>query len=483
MAAVWGLDANETRATLKQLLRFALIERIDRTYRIHPLLHDYARQKLAALPAQETGYQRRHAVWYVRYALYHPALLPENSEAAPPLESAWADSVAGVRWATASAPRLAAQAVLLAHTERPALLEEIGLPLIEAVETYLNEVSSGVEQALLTEVLGDLYLLHQNIPAGLARFEEAVKLWQTVENGLASSQAQLRLAGAYLLAQAQPAAAQAARQARLILEASLPLSAQDMAQADRLFYWFNLVYNTLVRWESLPEEDVAALARCAEAMDHPAFQARGLSIYRLWCTTRAVARSEAIRQRGRKLAVQAYYLWRAAGRPDRADDVVSFGKYWLTNRYSRRTARRYARRRANTTPPISPAQVRLIKNEGMRWWLNAATEQRVGWLSWMLPRYLAADNRPRHPVTGQYLPVLKPGDRAYGWVDDIINVGSLGAVGRRLMLGSQPPPDHFLDGHEWRAFTGQRVLPLSHESAKALVKQYLQNLEVEASTG
>lgn len=252
-----------------------------------------------------------------------------------------------------------------------------------------------------------------------------------------------------------------------------------MPQADRLFYWFNIIYQSLARWPDLPEADVATLADLAGQSGQPLLEARGLHIYRLWCLTPDVERAEAVRQRGQALALAAYRLWRANGRRDRADDVVSFALYRLKNRYSRRAARRFARRRSRTTPVVSPAQARTIPREGERWWLSASERQRCAWLSWMLPRYMAADNRPRQPVTGQPLSPLSPDSRAYRWVADILNVGALGGAGRRLMLRRERPVEHILDEVEWLLLSGQRVFPLVEPGAAAVVNTYLRRLERE----
>jgi hypothetical protein len=482
LIAVWDVTPRQAHDTLKKLLRFVFLDQArPGVYRFHPLLQDYARQKLSPSSAGHQAIRRRHAVWHIRYALYHPGILADDLKPAPDLDRAWPDIIAGITWATHHDPQLAAQATLLAHTERPALLEEGGVPFIEAVDTHLSRSTDRLEQAVLHELLGDLYLLRENIEEGTSHFEKAGTLWEMMENGLAASRVKLRVAGTHLLRQDQETAAKIARQAQLILQQCVPIPDDNLAEARTLFYWFNMIYNPLIRWIDLPEADVASLAELARQTGHEILSARGLHIYASYCVTSAVQRPQEIRQRGRDLALEAYFLWRSCDRKEQADSEVSFGKYHLTRRFSRRTAIRFARRRSQQTPRISLSQVRLIKNEGVRWWLEASETQRIDWLSWMLPRYLDAENCPRHPVKDTVLPKLPPESRANRWVKDILNVGMLGQQGRRLMKG-QPPPDHLLNGPEWRVLSGQRVLPLRGNERRQLVERYLRTLETQVKS-
>ena len=249
------------------------------------------------------------------------------------------------------------------------------------------------------------------------------------------------------------------------------------------FYWFEMVYTPLIRWEGLPEEAVAALAELAAQTKWPGLTARAVSIYQTWCTVKTLSRPKAIRQKGRDLALQAYGLWRSIGRLDRADDEISFAQYRLANRYSRRTAARFARRRSHTTPQAEPAQLAHLKKnrKGVYWWLMATEEQRVGWLSWMLPRYLEVDNLPKHPAKKNHpsLSILSSASRAYRWVEDILNIGMLGAEGRRPPVDKQPPTGHLLTGPEWRVLSGQRTWPLLTQAAREVANRYLAELESE----
>ena len=476
--AVWGINEQETRVTLKQLLRFALLDRIERDYRLHPLLHDYVRQKLPTTSIDGGAIRRRHALWHIRHILYHPGLIANSSEAVPDLDRRWADVIAGVRWVTHNDPKLSSQAALLAYTDRPALLEAIGTPLIEALETYLADSADEVEQVVLHELLGDFHLLRANFTDGLTHFQRANTLWQTMGNAFASSRAILRMAGAHLLCQELGEAAEIARHTQSVLQGSMPIPfAHNRAQAERLFYWFNMIYNALVRWEGLPEEDVISLTRLAEQLNEPILKARSLHIHRLWCTTRGIPRSQEVRQQGRQLAVEAYCLWQSCNRKDRADDEVSLTKYLLINRYSRRTAIRFSRRRSRTTPQVRPSQIQFLQREGVYWWLKATETQRINWLSWMLPRYLGADNRPHHPVKGNQLATLQPDSLAYRSVENILNLGMLGDEVRRLMINNQSPPNHFLRGPEWQVLSGLKVFPLIENRAKELIKHYVKELK------
>ncbi len=330
--------------------------------------------------------------------------------------------------------------------------------------THLSEVSDPAAQAIFHELLGDLHLLHGDIEAGVTHFSQAGELWETRREWLAGSRAKLRVAGGYLLLQDPVAAAAAARQAQSSLAKGLPLAPEDREAAYRLFYWFDVIYNPLVRWEGLPEADVADLARLAEQTRQPVLEARGLHIYRLWCTAKGMPRSAEAREQGRALAIKAYWLWKACARLDRADDEISFSGHLLNGRYSQRAAARYARRRSRTTPMVNPDQIQLVRSKGMRWWLGASEAQRVDWLSRMLPRYLDATNCPA--------PALMPGSRAWRWVEDILSVGVLGSESRRLATNDQPPACHFLNGPEWQALSGRRPHPWAEPAAARLIQGY-----------
>jgi hypothetical protein len=97
-AAVWTTTEVEALQTLQRLRRFALLERPagQPSYQLHPLLRDYARQKLADQPELEQLTYRRHAAWAIRYGLYHPAVLDDVTAPAPDLRQNWADVLAGV---------------------------------------------------------------------------------------------------------------------------------------------------------------------------------------------------------------------------------------------------------------------------------------------------------------------------------------------------------------------------------------------------
>lgn len=478
VSVVWGTNKWETFITLRELGRFALLEQKDQGLEIHALLLDYARQKLPLDPTDHFAAGRCHAIWHIRQALSHPSINNQTMNVNVDFDQKWADIVAGVKWAVHYDPKLASQAALLAYTERPALSEEIGMPLVESVEAYLPDVSDDIEQVILYELLGDLNLLQSNLPASLSHFEQASHLWQSLENEIARSRTKLRMAGVHLLSQNLETAAKVANQAQNILKQALPIPDTQRAVLDRLFYWFNMIYNPLIRWEGLPEADVISLVHLADQINDPIIRARGLHIHRLWCTTNAVARSQSNREKGRQLALEAYQSWQMGGRTDRADDEISLTKYLLTNAYSRRTAIRFARRRSQTTPTINSPQTNIRQNKGVSWWLAADEAQRVRWLSWMLPRYLAADNRPLHPAKDTPLSVLTPDSTAYKVVDNILSIGALGNEVRRVTRKIQPPSNHHLNGAEWRVLSGQKVLPIV-ENEMQVVERYLGILVAE----
>jgi hypothetical protein len=473
-AALWQLEPFKARRVLGQLVRLALVSQEGQRYRLHPLVRDYARQKLtSAWPDLISVTQRRHAAYYIRHALYHPQLLEGNTDPAPPLDEAWTDLVAGMKWATEQSPELAAWGTLLAHTERPALLEAVGPALIGAIKQYSAQRGHRSKQALWAELLGDLHLLNQEVEAALTYFEQASDLWLVEENGLASSRAKLRQAGAHLLQQAPRQAAEAARQAQERLAQSLPVGPDETAAAGQLFYWFDIVYAALVRWDGLPQPDMANLVRLAEQTNNDLLKARSYHIYRLWCTVREIDRPPEVRALGRELAQKAIQLWQAAGETDQADSEAMWSEYYLTGRCDPEAAMRFALRISHSTPQMSQEQIKLIRNDGIRWWLQTGEAERVAWLSRMLPRYLKAGDSVE--------PSLVPESQEWQWVRDIIGMRvSLRETSWRVTLEHHlPPSKHFLNIPEWRVFSGQRIFPLVDGTSQQLVAEYLATLEAE----
>ena len=472
VAAVWGIPPKEARRSLLQLVRLALVIREGRHYRLHPLLRDYARQKLMTTwPDLAHITCRRHAAFYIRQVLYHPQVLKGVTDPAPNLDEAWADIVAGVKWAARQVPDLVTCAALLAHTERPALLAALGPALVEAIRVDLSTVTDRSRQALLYELLGDLYLLRRDLEPALACFEEAGDLWLAVENGLACGRVKLRQAGIYLLQQAPSQAAEVARQAQICLARSLPLTAAELTAAQQLFYWFNMVYIALVRWEPLPQGDVAGLAELAGQTGDELLKAKGLHIYRLWCTETEVDRPAEVQDLGRELSGQVVSLLHAAGETEMADREAMWTEYRLTGRCSPEAATRFAQRISRKTPQMSQSQIQLIENEGIRWWLQTDEAERLAWLSRMLPRYLeASDSRE---------PPLEPESQAWQRVRDIIGLsGTLWKTSRRFTLEDYlPPAQHFLNIPEWRVFSGQKILPIVDQSGEQFIKDCLAALE------
>lgn len=469
VAAVWGITPKSAQSHLRQLVRLALLQSDNPgSYHLHPLLRIYAGQKLLKQLEELHPMWQRYAIWHIRYALYHPAVMDDVTDPAPNLDSTWPDVIGAVRWAALYSPALAAWAALLAHTERAALLTRLGPELIDAISRHTAQMANGPELAMLSELLGELHLLKHHTTASLACFNAASEQWDASEQWLAGSRCRLRAAGVHLLAQDYEAAAAAARQAQTSLEKALPVQPCHIEEARWLFYWFEMVYSPLTRWPELPEADVDRLARLGAQTRQPILEARGLHIYRLWCTAEAPRPPGAL-EKGRELALAAYRLWRGAGRLDRADDEISWTLYRLTGHYSERTAARFARRRSQTTPMLTQNQIQMIKEEGMRWWLAAVESERIAWLSRMLPRYLGAVNAAGSP--------LSPDSQEYRWVDEILNVAMLGNQGRWLAPLHPRPEGHILNGPEWFVLSGQKTLPLVGETAAQLVKHYLAQLE------
>ncbi|MFN8458780.1 MAG: NB-ARC domain-containing protein [Anaerolineae bacterium] len=173
-AAVWAITSELAQDQLRQLVRLALLQSDhSASYHLHPLLHAYARQKLLTRLAELRSAWRRYAIWHIRYVLYHPAVLDDVTDPAPSLDSIWPDIIAAVRWVAVCDPPLATLAALLAYTERPALVARLGLELIEAISRHVEQVQCGPELAILSELLGELHLLHNNMTDSLSCFQIA----------------------------------------------------------------------------------------------------------------------------------------------------------------------------------------------------------------------------------------------------------------------------------------------------------------------
>jgi hypothetical protein len=127
-------------------------------------------------------------------------------------------------------------------------------------------------------------------------------------------------------------------------------------------------------------------------------------------------------------------------------------------RRSRRMAEAFARRRSQTTPRLSEAQLKLVKNETVRQWLAFSEEERIEWL---------IENMP------------PPGSDDWQALDNILGVGILGADVRRLAKGLPRPHQHLLSESMWRVLTAQKSLSLSGKAAAELISRYRAVLNTE----
>jgi DNA-binding Xre family transcriptional regulator len=470
-AAVWNLPLTPARHLLRQFMRFGLLDRDNESYRLHPLLKEYGAAQLARDSGRQHHTRRRHAAWYVRRALYHPKVLKGTTETAPDLEPYWSDVVAAVRWAAEHDPRIAGCAALVAHTERTALLESVGASLKDAVHTLALHSASATEQALWHDLLGDLQMMSgETNPAALS-FGYASCLWEAAKDYLAASRSLLRVAGAYLVDGDHEGATAYTRHAQYFAARGNPPEGRHNIDLMRqLIYLFDIIYTSLAKYPLLDEQQVAELAQIASASGIPSVKARGLHIYRVWCTIPDVERSQEKRELGRALSVRAASIWRECGRRDRAEKEISQTSFWLKNRYTRRAAARYARRRSRTTPKVNPDQIPLLQSSAMRWWLSATEDQRVQWLSRMHPRYLQA--------AGAGDP-LAPESKAWYWIQEINSKAMLGGEGRRLATGLPRPQGHLLDGPQWLILTGQKAMHVAGEAAETVIRAILDDLDAE----
>ncbi len=471
-AAVWNTGEEEALKTLRRLHRLALTDRQGRQYKLHPLLRDYARQKLREQPELKGESYSRHARYFIRHHLYHPGLLDKKAASAPSLAEAWPDIVEGVRWAAETEPWLASWAFVLAHGERMALLEAVGDSLTDALAASALAATEPAEQALLRERLDEARLWQGQSDAAIETLGQAIEGWLEAEEWIAGAVAHLKLSGYHLLNANRAAALAQVKNAQGLMSSSTtrPVNLEDLRWA---FYWFDMLFNALVRWEGCREEDVIALAELGRESGHPIIEARGLHIHRLWWTAEKMGRvkTEADREKVKDLAIRAFWQWRSCGEYEKADREVSWTGYFLNGRYSRRAAARFGRRLSQTTPIVSAEALELVRDEALRWWLGASETQRVDWFSRMMPRYVGAVNIPDAPLSRE--------SRAYRWVETILEFGTAGEMMRRprKLLTFE---NKAVNRAEAVLFSSQKPLPVIGDRARCLVEQFI--LEMESGT-
>ncbi len=105
--SVWGLDEEETRNVLSDLVRFSLLDYEEATqrYSLHDLLTDYANARLSA--EERTTAQRRHAQHFVEVATFANQLYLKGGEnvliGLKLFDSEWLHIKVGQAWAAANA--------------------------------------------------------------------------------------------------------------------------------------------------------------------------------------------------------------------------------------------------------------------------------------------------------------------------------------------------------------------------------------------
>ncbi len=465
---IWQVEPNQVGGILYQLTHYTLLNREADRYRLHPLVRYYARQKLATnWSAWNYATFQRYTHFLIKRVIYHPQLLPEVADTAPNVDPYWADIVACLTWAAEHKPALVTWAVLLAHTERAALLDAVGEPLLAAMMTHIPTTDPTFAQPLLTEQLGTLYLLQGDLDQARTTFAQSATLWELAGNYLAQARLLLRQAAIFLLQENQPEAAALARQAQSHLNEIVPVHDAALPAARQLFYWFNMIYLVLVRWPELPQADVAALADLARRTGDEHLMARGLHVYRVWCTTIDVERSAEIRALGQTLSAEVVAAWQACGEIEKAESEALWATYAQTREMSLAAAEAYARRISKSTPWVNPNQLQVIDSPGIRWWLQTPEAERIERLSQLLLPYFKTENSPT--------PWLEPDSEEWVMVRDIIGIrGALEKTSRRFVLAdSRPPDNHFLYIPEWRVFSGQRMLSLTDHGSADFVHHLL----------
>ncbi|GAB4456720.1 MAG: hypothetical protein Kow0031_37820 [Anaerolineae bacterium] len=394
-------------------------------------------------------------------------MLDGVDEPAPPLDVTWPEVVTGVNWAVGHDYRLAAAATVLAHTERPALLEAIGPALPAAVARYADGVDDRAERALLHEVLADLALYQSDFAAGLGLFEQAAVEWGEQERWLDSSRALLRAAGVHLL-QNEPAAALAALERALNgLRANTPPAAAQVESWRWLYYWFDALWTRLVQWPACPLTPAQTLRQLAQASAVETLVGRGWHLERLWWSApgQGRAHSAAGQQQVVDLALRAWQAWRRSGERDKADREISWARYELRGQFGHYTAKRYGRRLSRITPALSAAQRATLDQPAWRWWLAVTESQRLAWFSRMYPRYLQSPgHKPLHRL-GRV------------WVEAIEEISVLGPQARRLATDGRGDVTD-LEPAEFLLFSGRKPQPLADSRRRQLVTVYVTHLRV-----
>ncbi|MEM7344932.1 MAG: NB-ARC domain-containing protein [Chloroflexota bacterium] len=483
---IWGVKRHKIAGILDQLDQYALVSRDVDRYRLHPLLRYYARQKLSTDWSDWiTPTYQQYTRFLIKHYLYHPQLLPNTTAAAPKLDSYWTDIITCLNWAIDQEPQLLPWALLLAHTERPALFESLGDQLTKTIQRQLSlQRSLGGQPSTLSplplsepeglplfyEQLATLYLRQQEFDIALNCFDIVISLWDEMKNYLACSRMCLRQAGTHLLKQNPAKAAALAQKAQTYLEQALPLKGTDILAARQLFYWFNMVYLALVRWSDLPQDDVARLAELAEQTGDDHLAARGLHVYRVWCTVPTLERSADIRALGQALSAQVVARWQQGGELDHAASETMWATYALTGEISDEASESYARRISETTPTVTIHQLQVIDSPGIQWWLQTDPNTRIQYFAKMIPRYFKATNSTE--------PWFEPNSDEWSRVRDIIGIrGAFGRDSRRVvMIDDRPPEGHFLNAPEWNVFSGQKILPLIDAGSERFVNKLLMAL-------
>ncbi len=455
---LWGLPTPEVKRLLRRFCALALVERFKTHYRLHPLIRDYAQQKLQTDQTDYATAQRRLAAYHIRYYLYHPQVLDDVTTQAPSVEDIWPDIVAGVNWATQHTPQLAAMATLLAHTERPALLEAVGPSLIDSIELYLtNDLDNTSEQALIHDLLGDLYILNGDLSKALNHFEKSAALWTVIDQPFISHRAILRMAGLSLIISDLNATGNKLAQAQKNLSECLPISPDHLEVARWLFYWFDLIYTIFIRSNSIEllADLVIDFVNLAKETEQPLLEARGLHIYRLYLTANHPLKDH---PKGRQAAATAAWLWWKYGEKDKALAEVMWAQEATSPRKNVYNLRRkkFARRLSHATPTLSQDQIEIIEQDQMRSWLMMREDDRITWFVEEL---------------------MPPGTDNWEAVKDILSISTMGKPIRRLAQGLTRPDDSMISESIWKLLTGQRALPLVGHSVQNVVQRYLNLLE------
>ncbi len=322
---------------------------------------------------------------------------------------------------------------------------------------------------MMTGQMAEAWLWQQEFGAAVESFSATAALWLQSAEYLASAIALLRQAGSHLLDRRPELALQISWEAVARVREAYPIHPEQIEDLRWAFYWFDVLFSALTRWEACPVEIVIAIEQLAAESGQAVVEARGAHIHRLWWTAEGqnrIKRAED-RQTVKGLALKCFWLWRSSGEHGKADEEISWTNFFLKNRYSRRTAQRFARRLSQKTPRLAPNAVELVRDPVQQWWLKATERDRITQLSQKLPVYLGIRAEHQHNSVD--------GSQIEPWVEAVLGLGVQGDRVRRPH--HVPISQHrFVTMAESTILSGVQPLPVVGEKSRQWISTYVAEL-------